>query len=199
MVLTAADMLGAPDEPEENEAAEPKIEATPRFTRAVFSYLEPRVGIDGKSGFRTCMSCQNYVPEPVMTGAVMGSRCAILGSAMAVTDDQGCDRWIPWSAGAPCDHIVMMNAGEMRRGVPPAISTYSAGFSWDKDTKRQCGNCRFANRDDPETVKVGKIECEAFECMNACSPNLFALDTTVDPYGGCSLFQKPPDEPPGYL
>ncbi len=179
------------DEPAE-ERDEPKVEALPRFGREVLNYLEPRVGIDGLSMFRCCGSCQSFVPEAHFSGAVLGNRCAILGSQMPVSDDNYCNHYTPWSSGIPCEDIVCMNAGELRRGVPPAISPSAAGYAWDTGHKRQCGCCKFSDANEPG-LAAGSRECEMFECLNTEYPSIFDLDKRVDWYGGCSLFQTQPD------
>jgi len=166
------------------EAAEPPVVAEPRIGRADLGYLEPREGVDGKLMFRCCGSCQHFVPEAYFTGALMGSRCAILGSAMSVSDDNYCHRYLPWASGVPCEDIVCMNAGQLRRGVPPAISPADAGYLWDTQTKKHCASCRFFD---------GPDECEMFEQLNEDAPDIFLLDTTVKPQAGCSLWRKVPE------
>lgn len=170
------------------EAEEPAVVAEPKIGRDSFSYMEPREGIDGKAMFRSCASCQHFVPEAYFTGAKIGARCAIMGSDMCVTDDNYCHRYIPWASGVPCEAIVCMNAGELRRGVPAAISSIDSGYSWDTKNKHHCASCRFFD---------GPSECEMFEHLNETCPDVFALDKTVKPQGGCALWRAQPVDPPG--
>ena len=186
MVKTAFDMLDERED-EAEEPKEPPVEAVPRIGREAFGYHEPRPGIDGKSYHGACGSCQNFVPEAAMTGAVYGSRCVLFGASFPITDDDSCGRWVPWAAGAPCDHVTAFYAGEIRKGLPGALSPWAVGYRGGCTT--QCRNCRFGDSSDPETA-AGKLECEAFESLNEKSGNLFALEKTVDPYGGCSLWQE---------
>ncbi len=192
MVKTAFDMLDERED-EAEEPKEPPVEAVPRISREAFGYLEPRPGIDGKSYHGACGACQNFVPEAAMTGAVYGSRCVLFGSSFPITDDDSCNRWVGWAAGAPCDHVTAFNAAEIRRGLPGALSPYQVGYRSKCPT--QCRTCRFGDGLDPETPP-GKLECEIMEDMQEKAPLLFALETTVDPWGGCNLWsEKPQDQP----
>lgn len=179
MALSAVEELTQHRE-EAEEAAEPPVEAMPKLDRDSFSYLEPRPGLDGLDMFRCCSSCQSFCPEVNFTGAMFGSRCAILGSLLKVSDDNYCNHYTPWSSGIPCSNIVDTNVAELRRGVPPAISPEAAGYAWDASTKKQCCECRFFDG--------AESECEAFEDLNNRAPGLFNLDTKVAPRGGCSMW-----------
>jgi hypothetical protein len=188
MVKTAFELLDA----REDEAEEPKeapVEAVPRLTRDVFGYHEPRTGIDGKSYFGQCGSCQFFVSEAAMTGAVYGNRCALFGAGFRITDDDSCFRFTPWAAGAPCEHVTAFYAAEIRKGLPGALSPFEVGYHGECAT--QCGSCRFGDRSDPETPP-GKLECEAFEDMQEKAPLLFALEAIVDSFGGCNLWRCQP-------
>ena len=165
------------------EAAEPPVVAEPRIGRQAFLYMEPRQGIDGAVMFSECGSCQHMIPEAFMFGAVQGNRCSLLGSQFPITDDDHCGLYSPWSAGVPCVHIQQMNAGEVRKGVPPAVMPYVAGYK-SKCTV-QCQTCRFFD---------GPDECEAYEMLNEQVPQMFDLDKTVKPNGKCSLWTPHPDE-----
>jgi hypothetical protein len=185
MVKTAFEMLDA----REDEAEEPKeapVEAVPRLTRDVFGYHEPRPGIDGKQYHGQCANCARFVPEAAMTGAMAGARCALFGSSFSVSDDDSCGHFSPWNSGIPCESVILFNAGELRKGMPPAISPWMAGYKARECT--QCGKCKFGDATNPE-MPAGKMECELFEEINTRSPNVFSLETIVDVYAGCSLWR----------
>ncbi len=194
MAKTAFEMMTADErEDEAEEGKEPPVEAVPRLTREAFGYLEPRPGIDGRQYFGSCGSCQSFVSEAAMTGAVLGSRCVLFGSQMRITDDDSCNHFAPFGAGAPCEETVSFNAAALRRGLPQAIYPWLAGYKPQCPT--QCRTCRFG---DTSGTAPGKLECEAFESLNETSGNLFALEKTVDAYAGCALWQeRPADLVPG--
>jgi hypothetical protein len=176
------------DEPAE-ERDEPKLEALPRFGREVFSYLEPRVGLDGLKYFGQCASCQSFTTEAAMGGAVHGNRCVLFGSDFPVTDDDSCDRYTPLASGLPCASLEAFNAAELRKGLPGAVRPYDVGYK--SKCTAQCGRCKFADAEEPD-LPPGKLECELYELLNREYPSIFAIIETVDRYGGCALFQEPP-------
>lgn len=188
MALSAVEELTEPDEAAE-EAAEPAVEAMPKIGRAAFNYLEPRLGLDGRDMFRRCASCESYVPEAMMGGAVMGDRCARFGVDMKINDDASCNLYWPWHSGLPCEAVISFNAMELRKGLGSGPSPWSVGYKSECDAK--CRTCRFMSVE----VEDGKASscCDAFESLNEKSPNLFDLVEEVNAYGGCSLWQKVDD------
>lgn len=191
-MLTAADMLMG--ESAASEAAEPKVEASPKMGRDRFNYLEPRPGIDGKQYFRQCASCESFVPEAAMGGAVTGARCARFGSTFSVTDDDTCNLWWGWQTGRPCEAVIDSNAAELRKGIPGGFSPYSVGYQSQCDAK--CRTCRFIDWGAPEVGgrEVPTAECEAYECLNEKAPDIFMLNKAINPGGGCTMWQRP--DPP---
>jgi hypothetical protein len=191
MALSAVEELTA--EPEAHEAAEPPVEAVPKITRNALGYLEPRVGLDGLSMFAKCGSCQNYVPEASMSGALVGSRCAILGSSWPINDDACCDRYVPWGAGLPCAEVTSFFAMELRKRYPGALTPFQAGYKEGGPRAPQCCGCRFF--DMPDMAPSPDVaECELYECLNTKTPEIFALDKAIKPYARCSLW-TPPEQP----
>lgn len=177
------------EETEAHEAAEPPVEANPKIGRAAFNYMEPRLGLDGLNYWRRCSNCESFVPEVAMGAAVAGARCARFGSTFVITDDDNCNLFWPWHAGTPCAQVVDMNAMELRKGIPGGPSPYSIGYRSQCDAK--CRTCRFIDFGEPGLENTGKAECEAYESLNECSPNIFDLLKTISPNGGCSLWQAP--------
>lgn len=194
MALTAVEELTQPSEQAE-EAAEPPVEAMPKIGRAAFLYMEPRPGLDGLQYFRQCASCESFVPEASMGGAIQGARCAKFGSQFPVTDDDSCSLYYPWHSGLPCAEMIATNAMELRKGIPGGPLPYSMGYK--SQCAAKCRSCRFVDFRDEMNMGVAKTaECEAYESLNECSPNIFELITTINPNGGCSLWQKEqPDYP----
>lgn len=191
MARSAAEMMIG--ETPAMEATEPKVEAVPKLRRSALGYLEPRQGLDGLQYFGQCSSCQSFVPEAAMGGAVRGSRCALFGADFPVTDDDCCDRWLGWASGIPCAAVVEFNAGEVRKGLRQAVAPWDVGYKSDETC--QCKNCVFADRGDPMKPRPpGVAECEAFQDLNERAPNLFELDTAINLNGGCNLWTEPPDD-----
>jgi hypothetical protein len=176
-------------ETEAHEEAEPPVEANPKIGRSAFNYMEPRLGIDGRDYFRRCASCESFVPETAMGGAVQGARCARFGSDFRVTDDDNCNLYWPWHSGMICASVVDLNALELRKGIPGAMSPWSVGYRSKCDAK--CRSCRFVDFGEPTLAGTRSAECEAYESLNEESPNIFDLVKTISPEGGCSLWQEP--------
>lgn len=179
--MSMAQAMTAPEEPE-NEAGEPEIEAVPRLDRSVFAYMEARKGIDGEQYFGACGSCQNFVAEAYMRGAVRGARCAILGSNMTVNDDSSCDRWLPWPDGQPDSGCIAEMADGMVAGCRGSTSPMAVGFLWDK--RKVCTTCR--------QFEGAESECSFFECLNQTCPSLFMLDTNIVTPAKCSAWSEIP-------
>lgn len=193
MAYSAVDSLMA--ETAAHEEAEPPVEATPKMGRSVFNYMAPRVGLDGRQYFRQCASCESFVPEAAMGGAVQGARCVKFGSDFPITDDDNCNLYLPWHSGMICESVVCMNAMELRKGIPGGVYPYSVGYRSKCDAK--CRTCRFVDFGEPALADTGKAECEAYESLTEQSPNIFDLIKAIDPNGGCSMWQAP--EPPAGL
>lgn len=168
------------DESPAEEAAEPAVEANPRLGRSVFLYREPRPGLDGLQYFGACASCQSFVPESEMSGAVMGDRCVKFGSSIPISDDDHCTLYEPWGSGISCAAVTAFYAQELRKGVI-GVSPWSVGYK--SKTCVQCQTCCFF--DAPG-------ECEAMESLNEKSPNLFELATDVKPRAWCSMWTAEP-------
>lgn len=177
------------EETEAHEAAEPLVEASPKIGRSAFLYMEPRPGLDGLQYFRQCASCESFVPEAAMGAAVQGARCAKYGRDMVITDDDTCSQYYPFHAGLPCASVIDFNAAEIRKGLMSGPSAYTMGYKSQCDAK--CRTCRFVDFGEPTLENTGKAECEAYESINECSPNIFALVKTINPNGGCVLWQAP--------
>jgi hypothetical protein len=176
MALSAVEELTT--ESEAHEEAEPMVEAVPKIGRAAFLYREPRPGIDGLFYHGSCASCQSFVPESVMAGAVIGDRCVKFGSLFRVTDDSHCSLYEAWNSGLPCSAVTSFYALELRKGIVNGISPWSVGYK--QDTCVQCQKCRFYDAEPSE--------CEAMESLNERSPNLFELATEVKPQAWCSMW-----------
>lgn len=188
MAMSAVEELTA--ESEAHEAAEPPVEAMPKLTRAVFNYLEPRVGLDGREGERRCMSCESFVPEAMMGGAIIGDRCARFGSQMRISDDDNCNLWWPFHSGMICEAVVSMNAMELRKGLASGPSPWLVGYKAQCDAK--CRSCRFQSYDEEKSSPC----CDAFASLNAKSPNLFDLVEEISLFGGCTMWEKLDDPVP---
>lgn len=189
MVKTAFDMLDERED-EAEEPNEPAVEAVPRITREAFGYLEPRPGIDGLQYFGNCGSCQSFVSEAAMTGAVIGSRCIKFGSRFPVSDDDHCNRYEPWASGIPCEAVTMFYAGEIRKGAAASVSSWEAGYK--AKTCVQCNACRFFDASQSPSGVDG--ECEAMEELNEQSPKLFNLLSSVKSRAWCSMWTCPHDD-----
>lgn len=187
MALSAVEAML--EESRAHEEAEPPVEAMPKIGRSAFLYREPRLGLDGKQYFRQCASCESFVPETAMGGALIGARCAKFGSAFPVTDDDSCDLWFGWHSGLPCAAVIDFNAMELRKGIPGGCSPYDVGYKSQCDGK--CRTCRFVDFGEPTLAGTKTAECEAYESLNEKSPNIFNLNKTISPDGGCSLWEKP--------
>ena len=163
------------------EAAEPPVEAMPRIGRSAFLYREPRPGIDGPQYANQCGSCQNYIAEAEMHGAVSGSRCKLMGT-FPISDDDSCELHIRWPDGKPKTGATMHLAEASIAGQRPAIDPWQAGYR--SDTCVKCGTCR--------SFDFEHLECEMFESMTEELPLIFLLDKAVKADAKCSLWNPPP-------
>ena len=171
--------------PAAEEKGEPEVAAEPKITRSALLYLEPREGIDGKEYFALCGSCQNFIPEAKMRGAVRGNRCSLLGSNFPVTDDSFCRAYMPNSDGQACSHCQDHAAEEMIEGQRGAVSAWDVGYVPDETGR--CSDCRHFD--------AVESECEMFEELNEKLPAVFDLNCEVKPCGRCTLWcDEPPDQ-----
>ena len=176
--------------PEPMEPVEKEVAAEPRLGRAVVGYLEPRAGIDGPEYFNRCGSCVSFIPEAMMNGAVRGARCSVLGSDFPISDDDGCNLWIPYPDGKPCSEEQEEAGEEMVAGRRGSISPWDAGYK--ADCRRQCAVCRHSEYD----IEGKVLTCGLLEEMNETLPTVFDMETVVKPGGRCDLWTPmPPPEP----
>lgn len=168
--------------PTDVEAAEPEVESVPPLSRAAFGYLEARPGVDGSEYFASCASCQHYVAEAFGRGAFRGDRCALFGSNFPVSDDDGCNRWAPWSDGQPDSDCIAEMAEGMVAGCRGSLSPWGAGYAPDKH--RVCSTC--AHFDGEES------SCEFFGCLNEALPKLFAIEEKVTLPARCNGWSEIP-------
>lgn len=170
-------------EREEDEAREPEIAAEPPLDRSVFAYMQARKGIDAEQYFGNCASCQNFVPEAFGRGAFRGARCQLFGSNFPISDDDGCNHWMPWPDGTPCDHCVSHAAQEMVAGCRGSVSPWAAGYAVDK--RRVCATCRQFDAEESE--------CRFFEHLNQTCSTVFMLDTKIVAPAKCSAWSAIPE------
>lgn len=178
MAGTIAEMFTAPAE---KEADEPEIEAEPRLDRSTFLYLEGRKGIDGEGYFGCCASCENFIPESQMRGAVRGDRCKLLGAQFPINDDSGCNFYAPWPTGRPCDGCLAHHAEKMIRGERGSVMPMAAGFVFGQ--RRVCTTCR--------QYDFEAKECRFFEELNEKLPALFDLNKAIVTPAKCTAWTAP--------
>jgi len=167
----------------EEDEAEPEIAAEPPLTRAAFAYMEARAGLDGPGYFAACANCSHFVPESFMRGAVRGDRCQLFGSNFPISDDDGCNSYMPWPDGTPCQHCVSHAAEKMVAGCRGSVSPWSVGYA--ANTRRVCATCRQFDAEESE--------CRFFERLNETCPSVFMLDTKITPPARCSAWSAIPE------
>ena len=191
----AGRMLAAPEPeetPSQEDEGEPEVMSEPKLGRNVFNYLAPRKGIDAPGDFRSCSSCRNFVPERAFHAATTGNKCVLMGS-YPIAPHGNCFRYAPWPDGKPVEHVVEGHALACLNGVRAALGPWDTGYTEDADCSHRCRDCR--HYDAIGDADAPGPECEFMEEMNRKVPNVFNVNESIDPDGGCSAWCEPePDE-----
>ena len=190
---TAGRFMAAPEPKEIPSQAEEGVSCDPKMGMSVFNYLAPRKGIDAPGDFRSCASCENFVPERAFHAATTGNHCVLFGS-FPVQPYANCFRYAPWPAGKPVEHIIEGHALACLNGSRSSLSPFEAGYCEDDDHGHKCRDCKhFDMMGDEDSMGP---ECEFAEELNRKLSNLFFASESVDPDGGCSAWAEcESDEP----
>lgn len=147
-----------------------------RVERDAFIYLEPGTAALAED-FAQCGPCRMFVPEEYLDGKLIGDRCIIHGSKVAIDDDDSCGFMVPWPTkdGKPNAEVVKQHAAELLKMIPGSVNPAESGLV---SRRVQCHRCRFA--------KKGVTECGLYAELNSTLPDYFDLDTDITRNSCCN-------------
>jgi len=99
--------------------------------------------------------------------------CSLHGQNIPVDDDDSCGLFVPGT----------YDPSEKKHSQP-SVTPAESGLV---DRQVRCENCAYFEADESE--------CELFETLNECHPDMFLLDPNVKPDGCCNA--QVPREPQG--
>jgi hypothetical protein len=139
-----------------------------KITRDAFLYLEPKTSAQ-KQDFAQCGPCRMFVPESYLDGKLIGDRCIIHGSLIAIDADDSCGFFVPWpNPDKPNSEVMRDHAEELLKMIPGSVTPEESGLV---DRKVQCHRCRFAN---------AKVDvCGLYDGLNDSFPDVFDLKTEI--------------------
>jgi len=125
--------------------------------------------------FAQCETCRMFVPDEYMGNDDDMDLCIAHGSNVKVGETFSCGLYSGWPKGAPNPEVIRDHAAELKKGIPGAVTPDESGLV---DRQVRCENCLFHNR--------SPSECHLYDKLNKALPELWDLDTKVDPHGCCN-------------
>ncbi len=122
-----------------------------------------------------------FVPNEYLPRGWKSGRCIIHGSKVEVDDDDSCGFMVPWPTpnGQPVEEVQKQHAAELAKDIPGSVTPEQSGLV---SRLVQCHRCLFE--------KNQATLCGLYEKMNSALPDMFDLDTSIEPHACCNA-QEP--------
>jgi hypothetical protein len=144
--------------------------AEEKITRDAFLYMAP---VPPEQKFAQCEECRVFVPREKL-GSEAG-RCVFHGAQLPISYDQSCGLFCPWPKGKKDSEVIAEHVKAIQAGIAASVTPEESGLV---SRQVRCENCEYFEKQ--------KSLCGLYLLLNKMLPQIFNLDTRVEPYACCN-------------